>query len=534
MESGNHTLAAYEARRWSIVPAVLGVALLLAWLFPYVFSAYHLEAGGRELDQATRSGISLDPSAPAKVRAHLETSLRWQPDNAQAYCLSSRAYFLEGQLTRAAEDLVQAAALRPKNLSAWWELSKVYGAMGQQLQAQPGISLMDLLDAAAVRSRQVQSDVAIDIDAENETAFHHTNLAEWQMPIAPGSQPDGLEVLSEPVQREVLVTQPGSQVGLTITVPLTATKLVFWMGADPAGLGRAESDTTFQLGVNNKQVFRRRFTAEDAQQGWWPGFVDLGAWAGKTLNVTLETDTSGKEAGWADVRLVGAQVADYAALAPDERLLHAWRTAGANAPRFAAQANRLFQKGEYEAALAWYERAGMMDSQQSPSVVFRAAVAASVSAHRLPRYLDTTTLAVHSLTQTIRIQAETLQWVLADSYWGIEYGDRLRDHPSGDLAVGVLWWQQKPAVAFVRVQREGLYRITIRAKHSILGPGQLQVDHNFTPLARFSIKPDWQVFETATHLARGIEIIAIQYTDLAEGMNGDAILDWMQIQQITG
>ena len=66
---------------------------LLAAFYSQVVSAYHLEAGGRALDDFEL----LSYNAPAAL-AHLQKAIEWQPDNAQVYRLLARVY--RAQATR--------------------------------------------------------------------------------------------------------------------------------------------------------------------------------------------------------------------------------------------------------------------------------------------------------------------------------------------------------------------------------------------------------------------------------------------------
>jgi tetratricopeptide (TPR) repeat protein len=204
----------------------------------------------------------------------------------------------------------------------------------------------------------------------------------------------------------------------------------------------------------------------------------------------------------------------------------AWQRAGLTAQEFVNAGEEAWKAGRYAEVLAWHGWASMLNKQQSPSARFRSAIAAIIVGRALPQPLDPAVLVIHPLTDSVEIEAETLQWTHADPYWGLDYGDRLIDLPSPDPTVGVMWWAGA-AVAVVQVQHEATYQITVRAKHSTPDPGQLQVEHNLSPIALFSLTQTWQEFKTTVNLSSGPHIIGVRYMQ----NNGDAILDWIRLRR---
>jgi hypothetical protein len=255
------------------------------------------------------------------------------------------------------------------------------------------------------------------------------------------------------------------------------------------------------------------------------------------VRLTLATDPGpdgdggGDWAGWGDVRVIAAEDSNHVLLVPIQLTRSAWQYANLTADSLFEQAGTAFKDKKYNAALKWYERGALMGGRQSRSIAFRFAISAIMSTQDLPDSVETSSLSLYSLDATSRIEAEKLHWLLQDSYWNIEYGNLLLDHPSGDKKVGVLWWGA-PAIVFVDVGSGGDYRVVVRAKHSISGLGNLYVGYDFSSANSFPLTSDWRHFRTIVRLSPGVHIICLRYEQLAEDIDGDAILDWIFIEKL--
>jgi tetratricopeptide (TPR) repeat protein len=220
----------------------------------------------------------------------------------------------------------------------------------------------------------------------------------------------------------------------------------------------------------------------------------------------------------------------YEALGDFSSAVNEWQQFDFFTQDFIHTMEEAWQEESYEEILLWYKRAWLMNQLQPPRNSFRAAIAAVMTGSSLPHEFSPEVLPIYRLEDNLQIEAENLQWVLSDTYWEIDFGDRLIDHPSGDPLVGVMWWE-KPAVAIVDVQQSGNYRVDVRVLHSINEPGELILEHNFTQLGRFSISPLWKEFSITIHLSSGLNILGTRYNQLVEGVDGDAILDWIRVQK---
>jgi tetratricopeptide (TPR) repeat protein len=414
MKPGNQRLVARWADRWPIILGLLATALLLVWLSPYAVSAYHLEVGGRALDQATRSGSTPDLTALAKARTHLEAALRWKRDNVQAYQLLSRVALLEKQPLRAAEALKYSTDLIPGNPLSWWELAQIYQTMSQQVADSPALNLMDLFQAKGGGSSETQRDSGIASDEGTEMSSGRAKYVEWKVPIAPGSQPEGLGILKGTLHQQVLALRPPSRVELRVAMPITATTLIFWIGMEPSAWPFIQDGTSFQVMVDDTEVFSHYLNIEEARQGWWPGQADLTSWAGQEVKLILQAHPgSAREeedawVGWGNVKLVGPDSAIYSLLAPAERAAAAWHTGGYTAEDFLHAGEKDLNAGRYEEALSSYERVAMMEPESGDLLYYKGAAYAGL--RQLGKALDLYSLALQ------KISAEQHQMGAGDVY----------------------------------------------------------------------------------------------------------------------
>jgi tetratricopeptide (TPR) repeat protein len=346
-------------------PILLGLAValgFLTWLFPYGASAYHLEKGGRTLEQTAHSSDHPNPDILAESVAHLEAALYWQEDSAHACRLLGRAHLFRGDLTKAAEALVRYTSLQPRNPQGWQELARIYEAMESLLEVAPGANLMERLAEIPSETGEVGEDVPHRL-REVPLSSHASTLTEWEMPLAAASQPASLEVLGWAVNRRVLPMHPPAQVRMDVTVPNTAVILTFWMGVDPAVWGLIEGGLVFGLAVDGEKVFSHYLGAEEARQGWWPGQVDLNPWGGRQVSLTMTIDPGpggtrqGNWAGWGDVQMFKSPGAQYAVVAPLERTVAAWRAGGFTAQDAVSAGEAALKAKRYKEAREWIERA---------------------------------------------------------------------------------------------------------------------------------------------------------------------------------
>ena len=135
---------------------IVALAALIFLAFPYAASAYHLEVGGSALDQigklaSQQVSKSADPHLQSAIH-HLQSAIRWDARNSQAYRLLARAYLAQGDLVAAAEALTRFTELRPDNPLGHIELAGVYEAMDAELEAHTRYDFLAHLPEARIET----------------------------------------------------------------------------------------------------------------------------------------------------------------------------------------------------------------------------------------------------------------------------------------------------------------------------------------------------------------------------------------------
>ncbi|MBC7251541.1 MAG: tetratricopeptide repeat protein [Anaerolineae bacterium] len=343
--------------------AASGILAILA--FPYAVSAYHLEAGGRALDQVGRSangewrmanGESANPHLQSAI-SHLQAALHWDARNSQAYRLLGRAYLAQGDLLAAAEALTRFTELRPDNPLGHIELAEVYEAIETELQAHVYYDFLTHLPEARIETAGFWIDTIFCEEGDPpdkcyiaETAFH---------------MPD------DAAPRPTLFMHAPSRASYTLTLPEEQVVLSFGMGLHPLTWSWGGDGVTYEVfvddGQGEQQIFTGRLDVPDAMEGWKGGRVDLSAYAGRTVTLTLsvipgpEWEMTGDWAGWGEPRLVATEALPLIALRPAEQVVRQWKEAGLTAQDFIARGEEERKAKRYEEALAWYERAARLE-----------------------------------------------------------------------------------------------------------------------------------------------------------------------------
>lgn len=109
-------------RLWPLLALALIAAIVLL-SFPYLASAYYLEAGGRAMQTDALAG-----KASRSAIAHLNRSIAWDSTNAQAYRLLAQAHRSTGDWSAAMEALTRYIELRPEHALGYVELAGLYQA----------------------------------------------------------------------------------------------------------------------------------------------------------------------------------------------------------------------------------------------------------------------------------------------------------------------------------------------------------------------------------------------------------------------
>jgi tetratricopeptide (TPR) repeat protein len=213
------------------------------------------------------------------------------------------------------------------------------------------------------------------------------------------------------------------------------------------------------------------------------------------------------------------------------RITQNWQAAGANAAQMFARADQAFASQQYDEAITWFQRAGMLGGKPTGYQQFKWAVSDVLTGQPLPETLDGSNVPIYSVSGDLKINGEDLQWLrLEDPSWNAHNGERLSVYPTSDPTIGAMWFQGS-AVAILQVPCSSIYRVSIRAKH--VSPqnqaGELQIEKDLSPSGTFSVSGDWQEFETETYLTEGLHMIGVHYLQDI----GDAFIQWLQINNTT-
>jgi tetratricopeptide (TPR) repeat protein len=326
----------------ALLLVVMGTAVALA--FPYVASAYHVEAGGR----ATEDPLALadDPSCAVE---HLQRALAWVPDNAQAYRLLARVYREQGEWAAAVTAMTQYTKMRPDNPLGHIELAEVYEEIEDAMADLPRIDLLPLLPQAEVQAPETPVD----------TPYGQPDGPAWQSYVAETafSLPPGYG------DRPTLFMHAPSRVTYRLSLPEQPMVLRFDMGMDPQTQNWPGDGVTFEVLVDGERIFLEHLDKARALEGWHARTVDLAPWAGTGIALSLAVtpgpvaDPTGDWAGWGEPEIVDARLDRLEALSPDSRATEEWLKAGYTAERFVEVGKAEASAGRQQEATIWFERA---------------------------------------------------------------------------------------------------------------------------------------------------------------------------------
>ncbi len=330
-------------RLWPLLALALVAAILLL-SFPYLASAYYLEAGGRTV-RAAITDVEASPSAIAL----LNRSLTWNSENAQAYRLLAYVQRATGDWPAAIESLTRYTELRPKSMLGYVEFAQLYEEIDLWTEATDQLDLIKLLPEADVRTPAYAIDTQY---ADSGEEIWHGYVAETAFALPP-----------EIHLRPTLFMHPPSQVTYTLQLPAQPAVLDFAMGMDPQTADWPGDGVTFEVVVNGEKVFFEHLDKDMAREGWHRRRVKLDSWAGHEIALSLVTsagpalDTTGDWAGWGTPRVADAELLRLQAMGLGERAIEAWRLAGYTQAGAIDLARAAQTEGREREALAWFRRA---------------------------------------------------------------------------------------------------------------------------------------------------------------------------------
>jgi tetratricopeptide (TPR) repeat protein len=322
---------------WSILLLLVAGGVLAFLTFPYLRSAFYLEAGGRSMDN------------PAIATEHLQKATKWDPENAQAHRLLGRAYQAEGNLQASVEAFARYIELRPGNPLGYIELAQTHERIQATIATMWSVDLLSLLPQAAVQAPEVPVD----------TPYRQPGEPLWQSYVAEtdfGLPPHYGE-------RPTLFMHPPARVTYTLDLPSQPALLRFDLGMHPQSHDWPGDGATFQVFVNGEQVFQEHLDKKASRQGWHPRAVELAPWAGQDVTLTLGVtpgpagDASGDWTGWGEPRVQEMRLAELEPVSSRTQMMEVWRRSGLTAKDLLDRGKMARQADQDDEAMTWYERA---------------------------------------------------------------------------------------------------------------------------------------------------------------------------------
>jgi len=377
----------------ALVAAVVALSALTLRLPSRLVALYYQEQGARALARALlaegragEGGLWLEPepltrpdaqALAAQALERFQAAIAADPANFQAHRWLGRAALLLDRPGDAVAAFSAAVRLRPDNPLGWWELGLAYDHLAPPMPFSWGdrpeeegpasageLSQPALIDRTSSPPRRIPA-VGVEAPAVESSAgapLPVWGYARWPLPDAPGGWP-GWWVPDEPVPRTVLFAAVPATVTFRVSLPVTPTALVFWMGMDPALQAPQGDGVVYRVWVEDREIFSHTLRPQEVRAGWWPARADLTPWAGRTVRLTLTLDPgpagdpNGDWAGWGDVQLVEAARAGGVLAGAERRSVAAWRAGGISAEQLVEAGEEARKARRYEEALEWYERA---------------------------------------------------------------------------------------------------------------------------------------------------------------------------------
>lgn len=330
--------------RWiASLVALAATASVVIYLFhPIIFWAYNLERAGRLMQAGmvwpeprhTKSvPIMRDEAALDEALGHLAAAARWRPEHFHAHRLSGYVYLAKTDWEAAARAFEHAYVLNPRNPLPAWEVSLAYREMAREVERAPREPLLSTMLAGQLQAPLAPIDTPYCRDDLPQTCYVGAEV--FTQPIA--GYPD------EPVvTAPVLFMHPTTFLTQEVTIRADRTALMFMLGIDPFARSWGSDGVTYRVWVNaqpgDAPIYERTLSAYDAQQGWFLDRVDLSAWAGQTITLTLGTDPGPDDNpfadwyAWGNLTLTTPEAAQYALELPDVRVREWRRIAGVGHP----------------------------------------------------------------------------------------------------------------------------------------------------------------------------------------------------------
>ncbi len=471
---------------------------------------YHLHAGEQSLSQALGSPdwvdwwyigprTVYDQDALHRAIYHLQQI----PGSEQAWRLLARGYVAQGDWLAGIHALEQFTATRPQNPLGHLELAAAYKLAEDQLQDLVQVDLLAKLSEASLKAP----------DLPGYARYHPDGwTSQYAYPTRFTLPPTGPE-------RPTLFLHAGAQATFTLALTQPAV-LRFGMGLDPRSLDWGGDGATFEVWVDGHQVFTDHLVVEVARAGWQEREVDLAAFVGQAISLTLVTtpgpqgDDTADWAGWGEPMIESPQAAAHRRIVQNRLWVEEWKRAGVSDEQFLANAKLSFAQKEYEQAEEW-ARLGIKtqpfdtnlvdqcklcnsDSNQYNSAQYAMAMISQSD----PNWLEEKIF----VTGTLTLSGD--QFPVTDPHSLTETGKMFgQDHV---LAM----YSNAQATAEILVLCSGQYSLTVQVLNVSPPPVLIQVIINNSVLFLFSFDQGddtWTKQDASVELAAGLHNITISF-----------------------
>ena len=263
------------------------------------------------------------------------------PKDVEIYRRLGRIALLAGSPNDAVGAFSRAIQLRADSPLIWFELGSAYNSLAPS----PSNHVMALLESPFPTASHIEwqwlSTTPVTYRWSLPTASETTPL--WWTP-------------AEPMTRTVV---QGRQLLLRVSLPVTPTELIFWMGSDYSA---PEETITYQVLINNNEQSIGSFTLSNPSS-WHLARVDMSMWSGQTIILTL--NASKPQAGWGDIAFVSTDEAACRAVDCQQRAVAAWKKGGFAVGGMLRAGEMAFSSKQFDKALTWYEQSLLFNENRS-------------------------------------------------------------------------------------------------------------------------------------------------------------------------
>jgi tetratricopeptide (TPR) repeat protein len=228
-----------------------------------------------------------------------------------------------------------------------------------------------------------------------------------------------------------------------------------------------------------------------------------------------------------------------------ERANGVWAALGLTSERSLMIGDGLFDQHRYLEAHTWYERAARTAVNLPFDRLFKNAITATLArtadaSQRLRSVQENDpSFVVYALDSHLRILGSDLRWMTSVPSRGSSYGTPLSygvnpNNPATPTA-GMLWWSGN-AVAVVSVKDEGLYRVSMLARHSKPAPVAMAMGIDNQQLRSVTLArgdASWEIITFTTRISSGLHTMDIWFLNNAVvgTLDRDAAIQWISLER---